>query len=292
MCMIFPTWQPLASSSHQLAQACGKLLGEKTTHTGTLDPMAEGVIVILSGADRYAKGSFQNWQKTYQFSVLWGVETDSGDQLGKITKLENDVSEEVLTQLNQLTQKIEVVIAAFPSKYQQVIPDFSARRLQGKSSFDLAREQATIPEKKRLVVLENFQVLETRKIFADEVLSQQQENIAKLAGDFRQAAVLQSWSESFATLSGTSKSEPAASFATHSETDTTQQAEFFITEFQVTTSPGTYIRQLVQDVARQVEIPATTWSIIRTQNGPFAKEDCLEITEIQEFKTELTEPTN
>ena len=59
---------------------------------------------------------------------------------------------------------------------------------------------------------------------------------------------------------------------------------FFITHHTVTVSNRTYIRQLVQDLAKQIGIVATTWSISRIQNGPFKKKDCLEINELEDLK--------
>ncbi len=242
--MIFPVWQPLATSSHQLAAQCGTELAELATHTGTLDPMAEGVLVILTGDDRYAKGSLSDWQKTYTFSILWGLKTDSGDRLGCI--LETQATSESET---DFSQKLRQRIASFPRVYEQPIPAFSARRIAGGSSFDLAKQGSPLTVKTRTVTLSSISYEKIYTLSAAEIKTQHTSAISKVVGDFRQAAVLESWQEQ----------------CLHS---------CFITEHTVTVSAGTYIRQLVSDLSTQMNIPATTWSIVRTQNGPYTKEDC------------------
>ena len=45
--MVIPIYQPLGASTHQIAKRIGEKYGEKATHTGTLDPLAEGVVIVL-----------------------------------------------------------------------------------------------------------------------------------------------------------------------------------------------------------------------------------------------------
>jgi tRNA pseudouridine(55) synthase len=250
--MIFPIWQPLGTSSHLLAQKCGLLLSEPATHTGTLDPMASGVLVVLTGDDRFAKGSFSDWHKTYSFSILWGVATDSGDTLGLIQTLsQNHPSQAAITH----------VLESFPKQYSQKVPDFSSRRWQGKSGFDHARLQVQLPDKERLVEIDKIILNTTQLLSPTKVFEDQQQAVKQITGDFRQSAILDNWKENFSHIT----------------------TELLITHHVVTVSTGTYIRQLVQDIAQQLDVPATTWSITRLSNGPFAQEDCIEIAELADL---------
>jgi tRNA pseudouridine55 synthase len=243
--VIIPVWQPLFSSSHQIAKTTGKSRGEPATHTGTLDPLAQGVLIVLTGEDRFLKGQL-NWPKTYEFQILWGVQTDSGDQLGII-------SESTPTEVS--TQELETILSRFPTEYEQRIPDFSARRWKGQSAFDSAKRQDELPLKTRQVSLNSLTILHHETLSYDEVLAQQQKNVSQVEGDFRQEDILRNWQETF-------KSLPASTF-------------FTITNHSVEVSPGTYIRQLVQDIAARVGVPATTWSIARTKNGQYDREKTL-----------------
>lgn len=243
--MIFPVWQPIGSSSHMLTKAIGAELGELATHTGTLDPMAEGVLVILTGEDRFVKGSLHDWLKTYSFSILWGVSTDSADKLGCVT----DYSGAQVTK-----EQIVQVLKKFPHHYAQKIPEFSARRVKGKSSFDWAKDHKEIFEKKREVKLSAI-ICDSIEIFERAtLLSQHHTTINLIKGNFRQEEVLQSWKHKIPKEAQT----------------------FLISHHTVTASPGTYIRQLVSDLSNQLGAPATTWRITRTVNGPFTKEDCFQ----------------
>lgn len=251
--MIFPIWQPFYTSTHLLAQACGKHLGEKATHTGTLDPMAEGVVVVLTGEDRYAKGLLTDWKKTYQFSILWGLQTDSGDRLGVVQDQKEGHPEIV---------KIEKIIGEFAKHYEQTIPSFSANRQAGKSAFDWAREAVSMSTKKRQVHLSPITLTTLQYLKPTNILTQHATAVSSVDGDFRQPLVLQSWQRTLKT----------ASISDHQK--------LLITTHQVTTSPGTYIRQLVQDLATIAHFPATTWTITRTANGPFEQQDCIELDEL------------
>lgn len=106
--MIIPVYQPLGSSTHVLAQKVGKIYNSKATHTGTLDPMADGVILVLTGKDRFDKQIHTDAQKTYHFSILWGVQTDSLDLLGLIKKVDiNHASQLEKTNIPDTIKKLQ-----------------------------------------------------------------------------------------------------------------------------------------------------------------------------------------
>src|SRR3989339_832845 len=83
---ILPIWQPVGKSTNHLTRQIADKIGLKTAHTGTLDPMAEGVVVVLAGNKRLEKIKLASWKKTYEFDIAFGISTDSLDGLGLITK--------------------------------------------------------------------------------------------------------------------------------------------------------------------------------------------------------------
>lgn len=243
--MIIPVWQKIGQSTHQIAAKLGKQRNEKATHTGTLDPMASGVVIILTGEDRFKKGVQTAWNKTYDFSILWGVSTDTGDLLGII--------KDVVPRIPSL-EEITRVIAAFPHTHGQLQPTFSARRYSGLSSFDWARKGVRLPQKKRAITIDSL----STKLFEVKSLSQiveeQTENIRKIQGDFRQTEIINNWSQLLCK----------------------HDYSLITSHHTVVVSAGAYIRQLTQDIALGVNMPATTAHITRIKNGQFQKRDCAE----------------
>lgn len=258
--MIFPIWQQEFSSSHLLAKKVSEILEEPTTHTGTLDPLASGVLILLTGEDRQAKGHLNDWHKTYEFTIWWGTATDSLDILG-LPKETNSSSKFLLANMEE---KIHAAINNFPSVYRQQIPAFAAKRLVGQSSFDLAKAGRIIKPSFRQI---NIFSLSTNSVAAIETKSLEEEiytRIKSVVGDFRQKEILYAWQNYF-----NNQLLPATSFFSH---------------HTAKVSTGCYIRQLTQDISNIVNMAATTWQIERSQNGPYTKIDCLSLDEIGELK--------
>lgn len=245
--MIIPIWQKIGQSTHQIASGYGKTHHEKATHTGTLDPMASGIVIILTGEDRFKKGIQTAWNKTYEFSILWGISTDTGDLLGIIKN--------VVAQIPN-SEKITHIISDFPHTYDQFQPAFSARRYNGLSSFDWARKGVKIPQKKRTITIDSLTTDHFAVKSLSQIIQQQTNNIRKIHGDFRQDEIQNNWSQLLQK----------------------HDQSFLISHHTAVVSTGTYIRQLTQDIALIADMPATTVHITRSKNGPFQKKDCSEYT--------------
>ncbi len=251
--MIFPLYQPLGVSTHLLAKKAGGLLAEKTTHTGTLDPMAEGVVVVLSGDDRFNKDKYSAWKKEYYFEILFGAATDSYDLLGLTTK--DNIWYPTQTG-KDLVEKIRPKLANFLGRQSQMIPSFSAKRIYGQSYFDLAKANNKPPSKSQEIEIFELEVLAYQDISAVKLKKGIEEKIGLVKGNFRQAESVTSWEEYFQKLPSSTATLP-------------------VLAFRATTSKRTYIRALVRDLSAVLNIPATTHSITRTANGPFEIKDCL-----------------
>lgn len=250
--MIIPLYQPQGSSSHLLARAYGDSIGEKATHTGTLDPMAEGVLIVLTGKDRYKKGELSDWHKYYQFEIIWGVTTDSLDLLG----LTQSQKENQMTEISQVRETVnhylQITLNDFIGEYRQQMPDFSAKRMAGKSAFDFAKEGREIEETYTDVDLFSARVLGHRVIESEELLETIEQKVARVQGEFRQAEVINNWQNYLSKLSN----------------------QYFISTIEIETSKRFYVRSFVRDLAERLQIPATTFSIVRTQNGEYSIAEC------------------
>jgi tRNA pseudouridine(55) synthase len=148
------------------------------------------------------------------------------------------------------TYDLSSALANFPAEYEQRIPDFSARRWNGASGFDAAKQLQEIERKKRMVRINGLALLGSEVLCREQIQSAQQRAVSAVIGDFRQAEILDQWQQTNFICS-----------------------TFLITHHVVQTSPGTYIRQLVQDLAEHIGVSATTWAITRTKNGPYEKLD-------------------
>lgn len=244
--MITPLFKPVGKSTHQLAAQYGALQHTKATHTGTLDPIASGVVVVLTGEDRYRKQELAATKKEYVATVLFGISTDTHDILGKITETKSSSE----TSCQAILQKYTV---SKPVTFSQRVPDFSARRLLGKSSFDFARKKASIPAKYEPVTVYAQTWHSLLNPTNQEILAQVQTTLGKVEGDFRQAECSALWNQ---TLQDNS-------------------LRLYTAQLSCSTSKRTFIRGIVRDLAYETQVPACILSLTRVNNGPYGISDCL-----------------
>jgi tRNA pseudouridine55 synthase len=226
---------------------------EKIGFAGRLDPMAKGVLLLLVGDANFEREKYLNLNKTYQFSALLGLETDSYDLLGILHSLEYKNppgnSEEVIN--NFLSQSI--------GKKIQPYPPFSTKPVQGKELFKWAREgkiaEIEIPTKE--VEIYNFKQLSQSNISAPELQKTITERIAKIEGFFRQEEILKKWNDFFKI---------------------NKQANFKTITFEVKCSSGTYVRSLVHNLGKNLGSGAVTLEIYRTKVGSYSIDNCLELS--------------
>lgn len=258
--MIIPVWKKLGESTHLLAQQIGQFVAQKTqnledqkaTHTGTLDPMAEGVVVVLTGEDRFNKTEFSNNLKEYQFSIVFGVSTDSHDVLGLQTKVISHQKE-----FEKLAEKLTTIIPSFIGPQIQQQPAFSAQRISGKSAFDIAKtQQQQMALQKNEITIHSLKIIDEKTISTSELLHQITEKIKLVSGNFRQTEITKHWVKTCQLL----------------EKNGTTNLPLITFEAHVT--KRTYIRAIVRDISQKIGIPATTFHIIRTKNGEFSKKNC------------------
>lgn len=247
--MIIPVYKPLGASSHQLAAKIGLARGEKATHTGTLDPLAEGVLIVVTGEDRFKKAELSDTEKTYEFEMLCGISTDSCDLLGLPTKVQTEQ-----LNLEEITASLTQILPSFLGETEQTQPTFSAGRHAGKSFFQLAKSDESLPEKKNTISIHSLKLVTAQVISAETVLQTHLEKILLVRGDFRQNDILATWQGHANTM----------------------PKELPLFRFEASVSKRTYVRAIVRDLAKRILVPATTFSIVRTQNGQYSIADCID----------------
>lgn len=145
--------KPKGCTSHDIVYKIKKMLNEKVGHTGTLDPMAEGVLPILVGKGTLASKYLINHDKKYIVELQLGTKTDTADSEGKIVE-QQPVNKELLT-----TENIEKILQSFIGKQEQIPPIYSAIKINGKKLYEYARKGQEVELKPRQIEIYNIKLL-------------------------------------------------------------------------------------------------------------------------------------
>jgi tRNA pseudouridine55 synthase len=141
------------SSNHALQRAKRLMDAQKAGHTGTLDPFATGLLICCFGRATKIAGHLLEADKTYTATLLFGVETDSGDLTGEVVS-QADASFEGVSQ-----EALEAVLPNFRGVISQVPPMTSALKHKGRPLYAYAREGITIDRPPREVTIHELDVL-------------------------------------------------------------------------------------------------------------------------------------
>ena len=140
-------------TSHDIVYKIKKMLNEKVGHTGTLVPMAEGVLPILVGKGTLTSKYLINHDKKYIVELQLGTKTDTADGEGRIVK-QQPVNKEILT-----TKNIEKILQSFVGKQEQIPPIYSAIKINGKKLYEYARKGQEIELKPRKIEIYNIKLI-------------------------------------------------------------------------------------------------------------------------------------
>lgn len=140
------------TSTHAVARIKRIFNARKVGHAGTLDPLATGILPIALGeATKTVSYAVQD-EKSYEFTVRWGIETTSDDTEGEPI---NEAS------ARPAVAEIEAVLPRFVGEIDQVPPKFSAIKVNGNRAYDLAREGEAVQLQARPVEISDLRVIAT-----------------------------------------------------------------------------------------------------------------------------------
>jgi tRNA pseudouridine55 synthase len=144
--------KPLGLSSNQALQKAKWLLrAEKAGHTGTLDPLATGVLPLCFGAATKFSQQHLDADKTYETTVRLGLKTSTGDAEGDVISVR-----EVSCSAGMVVE----VLDRFMGPISQVPPMHSALKKDGKALYEYAREGETVEREARSVVIHDLDLLD------------------------------------------------------------------------------------------------------------------------------------
>ena len=140
--------KPQGITSHDVVDIVRKIFpGIKVGHTGTLDPIATGVLPICIGKATKLSDEFLSENKVYKVKMLLGVETDTYDITGKIV---------FANTLNEDEIYIKERIKRFIGKSSQIPPIYSAIKIKGKKAYEYARNGENVSLKPREIEIFNI----------------------------------------------------------------------------------------------------------------------------------------
>lgn len=146
-------YKPAGMTSRKATDLVRRALGvQRAGHTGTLDPIAEGVLLICLGKATRLNEFLQQFSKTYRATLVLGVQTDTQDAEGAVTA-SCDAS-------HVTREMLENVLPRFSGEIEQVPPMYSAVHHQGKRLYKLARAGQEVPRRARQVLIQSLKLID------------------------------------------------------------------------------------------------------------------------------------
>ncbi|MET0408437.1 MAG: tRNA pseudouridine(55) synthase TruB [Hyphomicrobium sp.] len=144
--------KPINMTSTQAVGAVRRAFNaQKAGHSGTLDPLATGILPIALGEATKTVSFAVDGEKAYRFTVRWGAETETDDTEGAVSKTSDKRPER---------SEIEALLPRFHGEIMQVPPAYSAIKVDGARAYDLARDGETVVLDPRPVVIESLALVD------------------------------------------------------------------------------------------------------------------------------------
>ena len=138
-------------TSRDVVNQVSKILKtKKIGHTGTLDPIATGVLVLCIGKATKLVEVITSYDKEYEAEVILGIKTDTKDITGKILKEEKAIISK---------ENIEKCLKQMIGTYNQTVPIYSAVKINGKKLYEYARKNEEIELPKRKVTIKELKLI-------------------------------------------------------------------------------------------------------------------------------------
>src|SRR5512135_528635 len=145
--------KPVGMTSHDVVQAIRTGTGlRRAGHTGTLDPRASGVLVILVGPAVRLSEFVSASDKRYQAIIRLGGSTDTFDAEGKVTPSKEPV--------NVTEAQFEEALQSFVGEIEQTPPPYSAVKVQGRKAYEMARQGEEVDLAPRKITVHHLEILE------------------------------------------------------------------------------------------------------------------------------------
>lgn len=209
---------------------------ETLSYAGRLDPLAEGLMLVLVGGANKEREKYLGLDKTYVAEILLGISTDTNDLLGLI----GEVKKAPIS-----VEKFNETANTFLGKFSQKYPAFSSKTVDGVQLHELSRKGVVVDIPEHEVSLYEINVISHRKITLEAILQNALFSADLVSGDFRQEEIKDKWRLSLKD----------------------QNIEFDLIEVELKVSSGFYVRQFACDLGEKLGVGALAYSIKRTKVG-------------------------
>ena len=143
--------KPKGCTSHDVVSKVKKIFNEKVGHTGTLDPMATGVLPLLIGKGTLCSKYLINHDKKYRVTLELGKKTDTADAEGNV------IEEQKVNTMQE--EKVKEVLQNFIGKQEQIPPMYSAIKVKGKKLYEYARKGIKVEVKPRKIEIYEIKLI-------------------------------------------------------------------------------------------------------------------------------------
>ncbi len=151
--------KPAGWTSHDVVARARRVLREKRIgHTGTLDPFATGILVLLVGRATRLAQFLSGAEKEYEAVIRLGYSTDTGDLTGERREAPG-LGEATLDCAAVSLERLEAAVAPLRGEIEQVPPMYSAKKVQGKKLYELAREGREVVREAARVRVGEFEIV-------------------------------------------------------------------------------------------------------------------------------------
>jgi tRNA pseudouridine55 synthase len=251
--------KPVGRGSTQIVSAVKRALRAggygkyKVGHGGTLDPLASGVLPVAIGEATKLSGRMLDADKAYEFTIAFGVETDTLDAEGKVVAVSG---------VCPTAAELAAVLPRFTGTIEQVPPAYSALKIDGERAYDRARAGESFEMKTRTVTVHR---LELKGEEGQEGQEDPHPDLLPQAGE------------------GAEKPSPASGRGLGEGLLPSSPARLHAASFTCSVSKGTYIRSLARDIARAVGTVGHVTMLRRTKAGPFTLESAISLDKLEEL---------
>ncbi|MGY4893849.1 MAG: tRNA pseudouridine(55) synthase TruB [Candidatus Saccharimonadota bacterium] len=139
----------VARVRRKLSEQLGKKA--KVGHTGTLDPFATGLMIIVTGKECRNAANYSKLDKEYEATIILGQTSSTGDPEGEITSVSD---------IQPTRAQVEAALAQFTGEITQRPPMFSAIKINGRRAYDLARKGEVVEMPERQVTIYSLELID------------------------------------------------------------------------------------------------------------------------------------